>query len=65
MKRCVAESNPKAINIEQYFTEAELKDICQYERIRLRNMVQNYEMMIQFGEIRVNYFLENDFGLPI
>jgi hypothetical protein len=49
VRRCIAESDPKEINIEQYFTEEELANICEYERIRLRNMKQNYEMMIKFG----------------
>ena len=36
--------------IEAYFTAAEFSEFSEYEKLRLRNMKQNYEMMIKVGK---------------
>ena len=36
--------------IEAYFTAAEFNEFSEYEKLRLRNMKQNYEMMIKVGK---------------
>ncbi|XP_072017504.1 histone-lysine N-methyltransferase PRDM9-like [Amphiura filiformis] len=44
-------SSPEQDNhgIEVYFTAAEFAEFSEYERLRMRNMKQNYEMMIKVG----------------
>ena len=36
--------------IEAYFTATEFSEFSEYEKLRLRNMKQNYEMMIKVGK---------------
>ncbi|XP_038055654.1 histone-lysine N-methyltransferase PRDM9-like [Patiria miniata] len=35
--------------IEQFFTASEYKELSEYEKMRLRNIKENYEMMIEIG----------------
>ncbi|XP_046557478.1 protein SSXA1-like, partial [Haliotis rubra] len=36
-------------DIDQFFTKAELSTLSDYEKLRLRNMRKNYEMMAELG----------------
>jgi len=42
-------------SIDQYFTKAEMSAMCDYEKLRFRNMRKNYEMMLALGEYLFNY----------
>ena len=42
--------------IEAYFSASEFAEFSEYEKLRLRNMKQNYEMMIKVGK----WYLPND-----
>ena len=44
--------------IEAYFTASEFAEFSEYEKLRLRNMKQNYEMMIKVGKCYM--YLAND-----
>ena len=45
--------------IEAYFTAAEFNEFSEYEKLRLRNMKQNYEMMIKVGKQHYDRLLVN------
>ncbi|KAI0213157.1 hypothetical protein LSAT2_001850 [Lamellibrachia satsuma] len=38
-----------SINIDRYITKAELENLCNYEKLRLKNMKRNYETMQLLG----------------
>ena len=37
--------------IDAYFTAKEFAEFSDYEKLRMRNMKQNYEMMIEVGRL--------------
>ena len=39
-----------SVNIDRYFTKVELENLCDYERLRLKNMKRNYETMQLLGQ---------------
>ena len=43
--------------IEAYFSASEFAQISEYEKLRMRNMKQNYEMMIKVGKDTISYKL--------
>ena len=43
-------ANSNSHGIEAYFTATEFSEFSEYEKLRLRNMKQNYEMMIKVGK---------------
>ena len=38
-----------SVDIDRYFTKVELEKLCDYEKLRLRNMKRNYETMQLLG----------------
>ncbi|KAK2176512.1 hypothetical protein NP493_660g02003 [Ridgeia piscesae] len=38
-----------SVNIDRYFTKVELENLCDYEKLRLKNMKRNYETMQLLG----------------
>ena len=42
-------SDPKHLNIEQYFTPMEFKEISQYEKKRFQNLKRNYLVLMKLG----------------
>ena len=64
--------DPKTADIERYFTEDELAEMCEYEKGRLRNVKRNYDVMIEIGGYcecekgrlhnvkRANYAIDDD-----
>lgn len=36
--------------IEQFFSSSEFQEMSDYEKLRLRNMKANYEMMVEIGK---------------
>ncbi len=36
--------------IEQFFSASEFQEMSDYEKLRLRNMKANYEMMVEVGK---------------
>ena len=41
--------------IDAYFTATEFAEFSDYEKLRMRNMKQNYEMMIEVGMLLNTY----------
>ena len=39
-----------SVNIDRYFTKVELENLCDYEKLRLKNMKRNYETMQLLGQ---------------
>ena len=39
-----------SVNIDRYFTKVELENLCDFEKLRLKNMKRNYETMQLLGQ---------------
>lgn len=44
-------------DIEPFLTAAEFSELSDYEKLRLKNMKMNYEMMIKVGKLSMFLFL--------
>ena len=46
----VDENDAKEVKLELYFTQAEIDQMCDFERKRVSNLKRNYDMMKELGK---------------